>query len=153
MANLDNFFDKYVHKRYSTFVRVTFVNGVRMAISNNTRTNWHRLLGLTLTDLFTDTGYEVELEIDLSECQQYLDVVVIEAQDDAFLEEAPDGLEDLNQHNLLTYKSHQDVLDPFAIDELLGHFVNYRKQNSPNKGALLPLDTFRLYAVLSLIHI
>jgi hypothetical protein len=39
---------------------------------------WHRLFGLTLTDFFLDSAYEVELEKDLSLKQQLLDVVIIE---------------------------------------------------------------------------
>ncbi|MFP4310055.1 MAG: hypothetical protein ACLFQQ_22815 [Desulfococcaceae bacterium] len=39
---------------------------------------WHRLFGLTLTDFFLNSAYEVELEKDLSLKQQLLDVVIIE---------------------------------------------------------------------------
>jgi hypothetical protein len=38
---------------------------------------WHRLFGLTLTDFFLNTAYEVELEKDLSMKQQLLDVVIM----------------------------------------------------------------------------
>jgi hypothetical protein len=42
-----------------------------------TKINWHRLFGLTLMDLFTDSNYAVELEKELSIKKQYLDVVII----------------------------------------------------------------------------
>lgn len=109
--------------------------------------SWHRLFGLGLIDLFTHTGYEVELEKDLSIKKQLLDAIVIERASFAALPDPPDGLEDLGPHNLLTYKSHQEALDDFALDELLGHFVNYRKQISPENGPLMPLRDFRLLAV------
>jgi len=37
------------------------------------------------------------------------------------------------------------------LDELLGHYVNYRKQSSPSPEALLPVEDFRLYAVCTRI--
>jgi hypothetical protein len=59
----------------------------------------------------------------------------------------PDGLEDLATHNLITFKSYQEALDAWALWELVGHFVNYRKQSSPALDALLPESDYRLFAV------
>ncbi len=84
--------------------------------------HWHRLLGLTLTDFFTDTAYRVELEKDLSLKQQLLDVVIIEREEGEPPESLPDGLENMAPHNLLTYKSHHQTLDAWTLDELVGHF-------------------------------
>lgn len=109
--------------------------------------DWHRLFGLTLTDYFTDTAYRVELEKDLSLKQQLLDVVIIEQESGRPIQELPDGLENLARHNLLTYKSLRQPLDAWALDELVGHYVNYRKQISSSLDELLPVDDFRLYAV------
>ena len=39
--------------------------------------NWHRLFGLLLTDFFTGSPFVVELEMDLSLKQQFLDVVIL----------------------------------------------------------------------------
>jgi hypothetical protein len=108
---------------------------------------WHRLFGLTLTDYFLDTAYEVELEKDLSLKQQLLDVVIIEKKEGKSPESLPDGLEILAAHNLMTYKSHQDRLDGWAIEELCGHYVNYRKQISPSLERLPPAEDFSLFAV------
>jgi len=72
---------------------------------------WHRLFGLTLTDLFIGSSYDVELEKDLSLKQQFLDVVIIEKKQGNPLQEFPDGLENLAAHNLMTYKSHQQPLE------------------------------------------
>lgn len=59
----------------------------------------------------------------------------------------PDGFEHLGPYNLVTFKSHQEALDSLALQELIGHGVNYRKQISPPKQELLPESDFRLYAV------
>ena len=59
----------------------------------------------------------------------------------------PDGLDDLAEHNLITFKSHHEALDSWALKELLGHYVAYRKLVSPSPSELLPEDRFRLYAV------
>ena len=94
---------------------------------------WHRLFGITLTDLFRDTPWQVELEKELALQSQLLDVVIIEqtaARTPAAVE-LPDGLDGLRAHNLLTYKSHHEALDGWALDELIGHYVNYRKLTSP----------------------
>ncbi len=109
--------------------------------------NWHRLLGLALTDYFTNTCYKVEMEVDLSLQQQFLDIVIIKQTKGKPPEELPDGFENLSTYNLLTYKSLREPLDSWAMSELLGHFVNYRKQISPDNNKLLPLEHFNLYAV------
>ena len=108
---------------------------------------WHNILGLTLTDFFTDTSYDVEMEADLSKKKQLLDLVIIERKDGDSPEELPDGLGNLAGHNLISYKSHHETLNGWALDELLGHYVNYRKQISPSFSKLLPEGDFRLYAL------
>lgn len=108
---------------------------------------WHRLFGLTLTDFFTDSAYRVELEKDLSFKQQFIDVIIIESETGKPMPEPPDGLENLARHNLLTYKSLHEPLDAWTLDELVGHYVNYRKQASSAEKIFLPSEDFQLYAV------
>jgi hypothetical protein len=125
---------------------------LRIAVMNPHSTDnqsipWHRLFGLTLTDYFYNTAYEVELEKDLSLKQQLLDVVIIEKKGGKVPEILPDGLDNLSAHNLMTYKSHRERLDAWTIEELCGHYVNYRKQTSPSFDDLLPVEAFQLYAV------
>lgn len=136
-------------------------------------TPWHRLFGMALTDLFTGRPWRVELELELALKSQRLDVLIIErltgqaaTRDPAAVDDLPDGLDTLAAHNILTYKSAQESLDAWAIDELIGHYVTYRKLASgsastatgaadPDRdpGAsqagrrLLPAADFRLFAV------
>jgi hypothetical protein len=106
--------------------------------------DWHRLFGLLLTDFFTNSPFAVEVEKELSHQKQQLDVVILRKRKGRFAERLPDGLDDLAAHNLITFKSHQDVLDDWTLKELTGHYVNYRKQLSKPP---LPEADFRLYAV------
>jgi hypothetical protein len=92
----------------------------------------------------------VELEKDLSVQKQLLDVVIIEKTlGKRIPQPLPNGLENLAQHNLLTYKSHHEPLDGWALKELIGHYVNYRKQTlkDSKKKELFPEAAFQLYAV------
>jgi hypothetical protein len=111
--------------------------------------DWHRLFGLLLIDLFTDSPFVVELEKDLSIKQQFLDVVILRKRPGRFEGRLPDGLDDLAAHNLISFKSHQEALDDWALKELTGHYVNYRKSLCGQKDPLLPESEFRLYAVCS----
>ena len=109
--------------------------------------NWHRLFGLFLIDYFTNSSYAVELEKDLSIGQQWLDVVVLRKMPGLLQRRLPDGLDGLADHNLLTYKSMHEPLDDWALKELVGHYVNYRKQVGLSMNDLMPESQFKLYAV------
>src|SRR6266446_2843238 len=107
----------------------------------------HRLFGLSWIDFFQGTPITVETELDLSLKQQFIDLVLIRRGTGPLPRPLPDGFEDLAGHNLLTFKSHQEALDGWALCELVGHYVNYRKQSSPSLQELLPETDFRLFAV------
>jgi len=112
-------------------------------------TNWHRLFGLLLSDFFTGSPFVVDLEKDLSMMKQLLDVVIVRKGPGEFAGSLPDGFDKLAPHNLITFKSHHEALDDWALKELTGHYVNYRKQVSPSRQPMLPEEQFRLYAVCS----
>ena len=108
---------------------------------------WHRLFGLSLVDFFRGMPVSVELERDLSLKQQFLDVVIIRKGSAPLPCRLPDGFEELAAHNLVSFKSYQEALDGWALNELIGHYVNYRKQASASMQDLLPEADFRLFAV------
>src|SRR5436189_5920120 len=118
-----------------------------MAVDRDALRDWHRLFGLLLTDFFTNSPFAVEVERDLSEQQQLLDVVIVRRGRGRFAGRLPDGLEGLRAHNLVTFKSHREALDGWAVKELVGHYVAYRKMVSPSPSDLLAEDQFGLYAV------
>ncbi len=109
--------------------------------------DWHHLFGWTLMDYFTGSNYRVELEKDLSVKPQLLDIVIIEKATGTTLTDLPDGLENLSEHNLLTYKSLRETLDTLVIYELVCYYVNYRKLLDHKKWHELPQSEFQLYAV------
>ena len=108
---------------------------------------WHRWFGLTWMDLFYQTPVVVEPEKDTSVQQQLLDVLVLRPGPMPADRPLPDGFGDMAAHNLITFKSHHEPMDEWALLELLNHFVAYRKFASPSTSDLLPWDAFRLYAV------
>src|SRR5262249_24783322 len=118
-----------------------------MPVEREAQRDWHRLFGLLLTDFFTGSPFVVEVERDVSQQQQLLDVVIIRRGRGRFVGRLPDGLEALAEHNLLTFVSHREALDGWALRELTAHYVAYRKLVSPSPSDLLPADRFRLYAV------
>lgn len=111
------------------------------------QTDWHRLFGTMLKGLFDGSDWEVDLELDLSIKQQFLDIVVIRRGYGHQTPVLPDGFHPLADHNLITYKSLHEPLDAWALKELVGHSVNYRKQRSPSLDKLLPEELFRLFAL------
>jgi hypothetical protein len=118
-----------------------------MAVEREALRDWHRLFGLLLTDLFSGSPFAVEVERDLSVQQQLLDVAIVRRGRGRFPGRLPDGLDGLRPHNLVTFKSHHEALDGWALKELSGLDVAYRKLVSPSPSALLPADQFGLYAV------
>jgi hypothetical protein len=118
-----------------------------MTAERETLRDWHRLFGLLLTDFFTDSPFSVDVERDLSVQQQRLDVVIVRRSRGRFAGRLPDGLEGLRPHNLMSFKSRHEALDGWAMKELVGADVAYRKLVSPTPDELLPEDQFALYAV------
>jgi hypothetical protein len=118
-----------------------------MAFEKQALRDWHRLFGLLLTDYFSGSPFTVEVERDLSVQQQLLDVVIVRRGRGRFAGKLPDGLEGLRSHNLMTFKSHHEAMDGWALKELTGADVAYRKLVSPSPSQLLPDDQFALYAV------
>ena len=108
---------------------------------------FHRLFGLTLMDFFTGSYYDVELEKNLTLQEQFLDVIILKKAEGNPPTELPDGLENLLDYNLITYKSLREPLNDWALDELIGYYTLFRKQVSPSLKELLPIEVFQLYAV------
>src|SRR3954469_37824 len=113
-----------------------------MAAEREALRDWHRLFGLLLTDFFHGSPFIVEVERDLSVQQQPLDVVIVRRGRGRFVGRLPDGLEGLRPHNLVSFKSHREALDGWAMKELVGHSVAYRKLVSRSPSDLLPEDQF-----------
>jgi hypothetical protein len=118
-----------------------------MVVEREELRDWHRLFGLLLADFFSGSPFVVEVECDLSQQQQLLDVVIVRRRRGRFTDTLPDGLGDLAEHNLITFKSRHEALDDWTIRELIGSYVAYRKFVSRSPSDLLRPDRFRLYAV------
>src|ERR1700752_3600196 len=88
---------------------------------------WHRVFGLAWMDFFRGLPVTVDTEKDLSLKQQRLDVVLIRKEAFTPPYPFPDGFADLARYNLLTFKSYQEKLSVWSLQELVGHYVNLRK--------------------------
>ncbi len=98
-------------------------------------------------DFFSGSPFQVEVERDLSVQQQRLDVTIVRRGKGRFAGRLPDGLEGLRPHNLMSFKSRHEALDGWAMKELVGADVAYRKLVSSSTTDLLPDNQFGLYAV------
>jgi hypothetical protein len=127
--------------------RAQFMEDRPMAAEREALRDWHRLFGLLLKDFFTGSPFNVEVEQDLSVQQQLLDVTIVRRGRGRFAGRLPDGLGELRAHNLVSFKSRHEALDGWAIKELVGADVAYRKLVSPAPSQLLPQEQFGLYAV------
>jgi hypothetical protein len=118
-------------------------------VTDKRRIPWHDLLGKALADALIGLPYRVSTEEELALRSQRLDVLIIaqaQANPAAFAPEIPapeppegeasaaktplqrpDGLEDLAAHNLLSYKAGGQAYDAWALEELVSHYVTYRK--------------------------
>ena len=108
---------------------------------------WHDLFGLGLIDLFKGSNFEVKTEQNMSMKAQYVDVLIIKKSTGKPVDLLPDGFEFLADYNILTYKSLNESLNKWAIGEVIGHYVSYRKIVSPKPDQLLPESQFQIYAV------
>jgi hypothetical protein len=80
-----------------------------MAVDRDALRDWHRVVGLLLTDFFTGSPCTVEVERDLSQQQKFLDVVILRRGRGRFVGRLPDGLDGLAAHNLISFKSHRET--------------------------------------------
>ena len=92
---------------------------------------WHRIFGVSLADVVTGLPFRVEQELELSRMRQRLDVAIIRlteaAASDHSWPDLPDGLTDLADHNLLSYKSLRENLTCGSILDLVSYGVIYAK--------------------------
>jgi hypothetical protein len=107
------------------------------------------LFALSWLDFFRGLPVTVDPEKDLSVKKQLLDLLLIRKEAAILSCRLPDGFDDLARFNLVTFKSLREKLSDWTLKELLGHYVNLRKQVSPSmdEDDLLPEEDFRLYAV------
>jgi hypothetical protein len=96
------------------------------------RRRWHRLAGLILESLFERLGYETKIEYDISRKQQFVDLVVVRKKELKYQAyNLPRsywyGFEQLNEYNLISFKSYSESFNKYSLFELLGHYIAYLK--------------------------
>ncbi|KOR27398.1 hypothetical protein TI04_13405, partial [Achromatium sp. WMS2] len=109
---------------------------------------WHRIMGQVLARVLPNLNWELHFERNTS-VTQLLDILILKrSNSEAITAPLPDGLLPHVDIGMLTYKSHQESLTEWSIQELIGHYVGYRKILSNNDNNNLPAaERFQLYAV------
>lgn len=106
----------------------------------------HRLLGIVLTPFFTHLGYLTKIEMDLSTKEQLIDIIVVRRTSMPVKESGLpavywEAFDELNEHNLISFKSYSESFNILALLELFGHLASYHKTFN------IPLDKINLYAI------
>jgi hypothetical protein len=89
-----------------------------MAVEREALRDWHRLFGLLLTDFFSGSPFAVEVERDLSQQQQFLDVVIVRRRRGKFTGALPDGLGDLAEQGFAVSYTMRDFWRDFVKEHL-----------------------------------
>ncbi|MEM7532645.1 MAG: hypothetical protein AAF639_10750 [Chloroflexota bacterium] len=97
--------------------------------------DWHRLLGLVLAIIFERLSYTTEVEVDVSRKKQLVDIIAVRKEEEEALAQRfaplpPEYWEvfgELNQHNLISFKSYSESFNAPAHEEFLGHLSDYCK--------------------------
>ncbi|KOR31811.1 hypothetical protein TI05_11290 [Achromatium sp. WMS3] len=115
----------------------------------------HRMMGRVLQWKIPPSCYEVRLEEDTNHVAQLLDGLILKRKPQQPLPaniELPDGLTLDAEINLLTYKSPCESLNQWTIQELIGHYVGYRKMlKAQHPNHTLPdANQFALYAITTM---
>jgi hypothetical protein len=93
--------------------------------------DWHRIFAVSLADTVTGWPFRVIQELELAQIKQRLDAAIIRAEGtpgQTDRPDLPDGLTDLAEHNIVTYKSIRESLGRSAMWELVSNTVLYAKQ-------------------------
>ena len=95
--------------------------------------DWHRIFCMGVADSLTGTPFQIIQELELTQNSRRVDAAVLlkNASWESTAEaraELPDGLTDLADHNLFTFKSLWEPLDKPALLELTRHIVDYAKE-------------------------
>jgi len=102
-------------------------------------TKWHRLLVMVSMPLYEILGFETQAEVDLSLKKQLVDLLVIKKKKENINYSALpkifwEAFDNLNNYNLITFKTYSESLNSAAIEEFYGHFTNYLKINKINRN-------------------
>ena len=82
------------------------------------RTKWHKLLAMILKPFFSQLGYELESEVDVSFKSQMIDIVVVKKKEiDVDPHILPleywEAFDELNEYNLISFKSYSESFNQY----------------------------------------
>ena len=114
----------------------------------NLTIDWHRAFGIAIKRLISEHGYSVHMEMEVSQQKQLLDLIIIRQEQVKPIqtEQLCDGFDNLAKYNLISYKSLHESFNDFAVEELYGYYISYRKLTE-QKARKLPKTDYRLYGI------
>jgi len=96
----------------------------------NDRTDYHRIAGLALAPVLSRLGYTTEVEVDVSFQRQLIDIIAVQRVQQVAQTLPPiywQVFDELNEHNLISFKSYSESFNGQALEEFYGHLTNYCK--------------------------
>ena len=114
----------------------------------NLTIDWHRAFGIAIKRLISELGYSVHMEMEVSQQKQLLDLIIIRQEQVKPIqtEQLCDGFDNLAKYNLISYKSLHESFNDFAVEELYGYYISYRKLTE-QKAFKPPKTDYRLYGI------
>ncbi|MEZ4710958.1 MAG: hypothetical protein R3A44_27415 [Caldilineaceae bacterium] len=100
------------------------------------RTDYHRIAGLALAPVLNRLGYITEVEVDISFQRQIVDLIAVRRVQVVEQTLAPiywQVFDELNEHNLISFKSYSESFNGQALEEFYGHLTNYCKVRSVHR--------------------
>lgn len=101
------------------------------------RADQHRIAGLALAPVLTRLGYATEVEVDVSFQRQLIDVTAVlrvQIMQPTLPPQYWQVFDELNEHNLISFKSYSESFNAQALEEFFGHLTNYCKVKRCHDG-------------------
>ncbi len=109
--------------------------------------DWHDLFGVVIANQIRGLPYTLEIDYNVARSDQRIDLLLKKNIPAAPAPILPDGFENLQEHNLLSFKSFQEPMDAYAIFELCCYGFLYMKMITEKGKEKWPLPNLGLYAI------
>ncbi len=110
-------------------------------------TDWHRIAGTLFSHCVENHPYEVDVDFDVARTEKRIDILIVKKAEDANPPVIADGFDNLQTHNLITFKSFQESMSVHALEELICYFKLYQTSERASDERRIDPDQIRLIAL------